>query len=143
MSRTWKLTLQAEAALEDILVYSAQEGRFDVAETLAYLIDPILERIEALAADGAWGAKSCDRILGKGRSAGGLKYVVMGKSDYLIIFDEFEDRIEVIDIVYGGRDLPAYLNERCYALDRTSPTEQVSQSKKRLSRGRHAKSDDR
>ena len=73
MSRTWKLTLQAEAALEDILVYSAQEGRFDVAETIAYLIDPILERIEALAADGTWGAKSCDQIIGEGRSAGGLK----------------------------------------------------------------------
>ena len=143
MSRIWKLTLQAEAALEDILVYSAQEGRFDAAETIVYLIDPILERIEALAADGTWGAKSCDRILGEGRSAGGLKYVAMDKSGYLIIFDEFEDRIEVIDIVYGGRDLPAYLNERRYARDRTSPTEQVSQSKKRLSRGRHAKSDDR
>lgn len=143
MSRTWKLTLQAEAALEDILVYSAQEGRFDVAETIVYLIDPILERIEALAVDGTWGAKACDRILGEGRSAGGLKYVVMDKSGYLIIFDEFEDRIEVIDIVYGGRDLSAYLNERSYALDRTSPTEQASQPKKRLSRGRHAKSDDR
>ncbi len=141
MSRTWKLTLQAEAALEDILVYSAREGRFDVAETIAYLIDPILERIEALAADGIWGAKSCDRILGEGRSAGGLKYVIMDKSGYLIIFDEFDDRIEVIDIVYGGRDLPAYLNERRYALDHTSPTEQVSPSKKRLSRGRHAKPD--
>jgi len=64
----------------------------------------------------------------------------MDKSDYLIIFDEFEDRIEVIDIVYGGRDLPAYLNERRYALDRTSSTEQASHAKKRLSRGRHAKS---
>ncbi|MEM7042599.1 MAG: hypothetical protein AAF543_07290 [Pseudomonadota bacterium] len=142
MSRTWKLTLQAEAALEDILVYSAREGRFDVAETIAYLIDPILERIDALADDGTWGAKSCDRILGEGRSAGGLKYVVMDKSGYLIIFDEFEDRIEVIDIVNGGRDLPAYLNERRYAFDRTLPTKQVSQSKKRLSRGRHAKPDD-
>ncbi len=142
MSRTWKLTLQAGAALEDILVYSAQEGRFDVAETMIYLIDPILERIEALAVDGTWGAKSCDRILGEGRSMAGLKYVVMDKSDYLIIFDEFEDRIEVIDIVYGGRDLPAYLYEIHYALDRTSPTEQASQLKKRQSRGRHAKSSD-
>ena len=142
VSRTWKLTLQAEAALDEIIVYSAQEGRFDVAETIAYLIDPILERIEALAVDGTWGAKSCDRILGEGRSAGGLKYVVMEKSGYLIIFDEFDDRIEVIDIVYGGRDLPAYLNERIYALDRTSPTERASQSKKRQSRGRHTKTDD-
>jgi len=66
----------------------------------------------------------------------------MDKSGYLIIFDEFEDRIEVIDIVYGGRDLPAYLNERSYALDRASPTERTSQSKKRQSRGRHAKSND-
>lgn len=142
MSRTWKLTLQAEAALEDILVYSAQEGSFDVAETIVYLIDPIFERIESLAVDGTWGAKPCDQTLGEGRSAGGLKYVVMYKSDYLIIFDEFEDRIEVIDIVYGGRDLPAYLNERRYALDRTSQEEQPLQSKRRRSRGRHAKSID-
>ena len=33
---------------------------------------------------------------------GGLNYVVMEKLDHLIIFDEFENRIEVIDIVYGG-----------------------------------------
>lgn len=140
MSRTWKLTLQAEAALEEIIVYSAREGRFDVAETMAYLIDPILERIEALAVDGTWGAKSCNRILGEGRSAGGLKYVVMDKSDYLIIFDEFDDHIEVIDIVYGGRDLPAYLNECRYAIDRLSPNERTSELKKRQRRGRHAKS---
>lgn len=142
MSRTWKLTLQAEAALEEIILYSAQEGRFDVAETIAYLIDPILERIEALAVGGTWGAKSCDRILGEGRSIDGLKYAVMEKSGYLIIFDEFEDRIEVIDIVYGGRDLPAYLIERSYALDRSLPTERASPSKKRQSRGRHTKSND-
>jgi len=140
VSRTWKLTLQAEAALEEIIVYSAHEGRFDVAETMVYLIDPILARIEALAVDGTWGAKSCERILGEGRSAGGLKYVVMDKSGYLIVFDEFDDHIEVIDIVYGGRDLPAYLNERRYALDRLSPKGQAPQSKKRQSRGRHARS---
>ena len=139
MSRTWKLTLQAEAALEEIIVYSAQEGRFDIAETIACLVDPVLERIEALAVDGTWGAKSCNRILGEGRSACGLKYVVIEKSSYLIIFDEFDDHIEVINIVYGGRDLPTYLDERRYALDRISPNEQASQSKKRQSRGRHAR----
>jgi len=142
VSRNWKLTLQAEAALDEIIAYSAQEARFDIAETIAYLIDPILKRIERLAIDGTWGAKSCDRILGDGRSAGGLKYAVMEKSDYLIIFDEFDDRIEVIDIVYGGRDLPAYLGERIYALDRTSPTKARLQSRPRHSRGRHTKTDD-
>ena len=142
MNGTWNLTLQAEAALEEIIVYSAHEGRFDVAETMAHLIDPILERIEALAVDGTWGAKSCERILGEGRSAGGLKYVVMDKSGYLIVFDEFDDHIEVIDIVYGGRDLSAYLNERRYALDRLSQNERTYKTKKRQSRGRHARSSD-
>ncbi len=139
MSQAWELKLQTGSALEDILFYSAQDGRFDVAETTAYLIDPILERIKALAADGTWSAKPGDRILGEGRSSGGLKCVTMDKSGYLIIFDDFEGRIEVIDIVYGDQDLPAHLNERRYALDRTSPTRQSSQLKKRLSWGRHAK----
>lgn len=142
MSRAWNLTRQAEAALDEIVDFSVQQGRFDLAETITYLIDPILERIEVLARDGTSGAKSCDQILGKGRSSAGLQYVVERRTSYLIIFDAFDDRIEVIDIVYGGRDLPAYLNEHRLALERPSSNQRPARPRSRQSRGRHRHRDE-
>ena len=129
--------------MDEIVDFSVRRGRFDLAETITYLIDPILERIEALARDGTWGAKSCDQILGEGRSSTGLQYVVEHRTSYLIIFDAFDDRIEIIDIVYGGRDLPAYLSERRLALERPSSKQQPARPRSRQSRGRHRQRDQR
>jgi len=142
VSKAWRLTRQAETALDEIVDFSVRQGRFDLAETITYLIDPILERVEALANDGTWGAKSCDRILGEGRSPGGLQYVVERRTSYLIIFDEFDDRIDVIDIVYGGRDLPAYLDESRLAPERPSSKQRSNRPRSRQSRGRHRHRDE-
>ncbi len=102
MPRPWALTLQAEAALRDIAIWTVQT--FGPRQAEAYAHD-LIEKCQTLA-EGTAPSRDC-RALVDPALPENLRFARSGQH-YVVFIDEPE-RIIVVDILHVRSDLPARL----------------------------------
>ncbi|OWU68072.1 type II toxin-antitoxin system RelE/ParE family toxin [Marinibacterium profundimaris] len=105
MSRTWVLTRQAEAALEDIADWTWQTFGPRQAELYA---EDLIAHCSALA-DGMVHSRSCRALLDPDLPED-LRFARMGR--HYIVFIEEPARIVIVDLLHVSSDLPRRLAER-------------------------------
>jgi len=104
MTKTYQLTKQAEADLEDIFIYTA--GKWDTAQAEKYLGE--LGQFMNKLANSKVTGKSCSPLLhGRHDKSETLKYYHANK--HYIIYQETPKGIDVITLYHDRMDLEARL----------------------------------
>lgn len=100
--RSYKLSLQAEQALEDILIWTIEN--FGVDQAGKYK-DQLIARLASLAVGEMPYGHSCNKLLGGKREVSDLEYYREGR--HYIIYRNTPESLLVLDFVHGTRDLQA------------------------------------
>lgn len=102
MPKPWVLTRQAEAALQEIAVWTIET--FGKRQAEAYAED-LIEKCQALA-DGVALSRDCRRLVDADLPEN-LRFARSGQ--HFVVFLDGPDRMIVIDILHVRTDLPARL----------------------------------
>ena len=102
MSKTWRLTLQAEKSLVEIAQWTFQT--FGPRQADAYEQD-ILDRLDAIA-NGVAHTRSCQSLLDE-KTERDVRYTHVG-SHYLI-YAEYDENFVLLDVLHQRVDLPRRL----------------------------------
>lgn len=94
--RFYELSTDADYDLEDIFDYTEKEFGFDQA---VFYVDSLVETIESIPSNPKMGRER-DEIKNK------LHSLLHGK--HLIFYRVLLDRIRIVKILHGNRDLPRY-----------------------------------
>ncbi len=104
IGKPWRLTRAAEASLVDIALWTFTT--FGPRQAEAYEAD-LIGRCDAIArGEAPW--HSCSRVIDP-RLPEDLRFTRCG--EHLIVFVDEPDRVIIIDVLHGRRDLPARLTE--------------------------------
>jgi toxin ParE1/3/4 len=99
VSRIYQITPKASQELEDILRYLASVAGFDSSDRFLSHFNQKLTKIAAFP------------NLGKPRPEWGKTHRSMTISDYLIIYRVSDDRVEILRVLSGYRDLDNLFDE--------------------------------
>ena len=104
--RSYKLSLQAQESLEDIMAWTIDQ--FGLAQAIAYK-DQLIKRLEALAGGVPPHGRPCNQLVSMVSDVKDLEYYREGR--HYIIFRNTETIISVADFVHGSRNLEEILKE--------------------------------
>ena len=104
--RTYRLSLQAEQTLEDIIGWTIDQ--FGIEQAIKY--KELLEnRLSSLASDKAPHGKPCNLLVSGLLDMNDLEYYRQGR--HYIIYRNTDDELLVVDFVHGSRNLEAILQD--------------------------------
>lgn len=100
------ISKEAEAALEDILLYTIRQWVNEQADAYA---QQLLKRLRALAKGELPHARPCEMLMRGGRSAAGLKFIREG-AHYLIVREAVEE-VALVELFHVSMDVEQHLTE--------------------------------
>ena len=104
--RTYRLSLQAEQTLEDIIGWTIDQ--FGIKQAIKY--KELLEnRLSSLASGKAPQGKPCNLLVSGVLDMNDLEYYRQGR--HYIIYRNTGDEILVVDFVHGSRNLDAIIQD--------------------------------
>ena len=104
--RTYRLSLQAEQALEDIIGWTIDQ--FGIEQAIKY--KELLEnRLSSLASGKAPHGKPCNLLVSGLQDINDLEYYRQGR--HYIIYRNTDDALLVVDFVHGSRNLEAIIQD--------------------------------
>lgn len=104
--RTYRLSLQAEQALEDIIGWTIDQ--FGIEQAIKY--KELLEnRLSSLASGKAPHGKPCNLLVSGLLDISDLEYYRQGR--HYIIYRNTDDALLVVDFVHGSRNLEAIIQD--------------------------------
>ena len=104
--RTYRLSLQAEQTLEDIIGWTIDQ--FGIEQAIKY--KELLEnRLSSLASGKAPHGKPCNLLVSGLLDMNDLEYYRQGR--HYIIYRNTDDELLVVDFVHGSRNLEAILQD--------------------------------
>lgn len=104
--RTYRLSLQAEQALEDIIGWTIDQ--FGIEQAIKY--KELLEnRLSSLASGKAPHGKPCNLLVSGLLDINDLEYYRQGR--HYIIYRNTDDALLVVDFVHGSRNLEAIIQD--------------------------------
>ncbi len=104
--RTYRLSLQAEQTLEDIIGWTIDQ--FGIEQAIKY--KELLEnRLSLLASGKAPHGKPCNLLVSGLLDMNDLEYYRQGR--HYIIYRNTDDELLVVDFVHGSRNLEAILQD--------------------------------
>ncbi len=104
--RSYKLSLQAQESLEDIIAWTIDQ--FGVAQAIAYK-DQLIKRLDTLAAGIPPHGRPCNLLVSEVSDVKDLEYYREGR--HYIIFLNTDTIIFVADFVHGSLNLEEILKE--------------------------------